>query len=375
MIPKIIHYCWLGSEIPEFLQKNIDGWREIMPDYEFIKWDFDRFPKGKSVWVDQACEMRKYAFASDYIRLYALYNYGGIYLDTDVKILKPLDVFLDLPYFVGMENNDYGIIGTGTLGFPKGHQLLKQLLDRYEDRPFINKYGKLEMEPNTVMFRRYVDAQMELHVISDKKDFIDAYNVFNAFAPDFFCPKNSESQEISVTENTYAIHDFAASWVESQSKMPGTEISLRHAFIKRLLIRRSIVVVSNSMYERHFNDKFGLSSRGPLWDAYVSEEDFELLMGNKDSIFNNTLVFIDCKKSKYFNKNEFYPIAIIEGTNIELHFKRCYSKEQARNSWNNGIQNIANKRVIYVCRTKYPSRITDCLTCLMINIGRTIIRF
>lgn len=81
MIPKIIHYCWLSDEtIPEDLQKYVDGWRKKLPEYKFIKWDFSRFDIDSSVWVKEAFELKKYAFACDYIRIYAVYNYGGIYI-------------------------------------------------------------------------------------------------------------------------------------------------------------------------------------------------------------------------------------------------------------------------------------------------------
>ena len=89
MIPKIIHYCWLSKDpIPKDMQMFIDGWYEKLPDYEFMLWDFNRFDIHSSQWVKEAFSKKKYAFAADYIRLYALYNYGGIYMDMDVEVLK-----------------------------------------------------------------------------------------------------------------------------------------------------------------------------------------------------------------------------------------------------------------------------------------------
>lgn len=101
MIPKKIHYCWLSNDpYPEKIEKCINSWKEKLPDYEIIKWDLNRFPLEKSLWVKQAYEARKYAFAADYIRLYALATEGGIYLDSDVEVLKSFDDLLDFPYFV-----------------------------------------------------------------------------------------------------------------------------------------------------------------------------------------------------------------------------------------------------------------------------------
>ena len=110
MIPKIIHWCWLSDDpIPDKLQHYMESWKKFLPDYEFIHWNFDRFPKGKSIWVDQAFEAHKYAFAADYIRLYALYNYGGFYLDMDVEVLKSFDTLL----------NHHLMLGYDSAGFPE----------------------------------------------------------------------------------------------------------------------------------------------------------------------------------------------------------------------------------------------------------------
>lgn len=97
MIPKIIHYCWLSGDMyPDKIKKCINSWKKIMPDYEIMIWDLSRFDINSIVWTKQAYEKKKYAFASDYIRFYALYNYGGIYLDSDVEILRSFNDFLNL---------------------------------------------------------------------------------------------------------------------------------------------------------------------------------------------------------------------------------------------------------------------------------------
>jgi Mannosyltransferase OCH1 and related enzymes len=103
MIPKIIHYCWLSNDpIPSNIQHYMDSWKKYLPDYEFIHWNFDKFDKSSSRWVSEAFDNKKYAFAADYIRLYALYHYGGIYLDMDVEVLKSFNPFLSL-------SNDDGV--------------------------------------------------------------------------------------------------------------------------------------------------------------------------------------------------------------------------------------------------------------------------
>jgi len=119
MIPKIIHYCWLSNDpFPKDIEVHMKTWKEKLPGYEFRHWNFERFPKDKSQWVSEAFDAKKYAYAADYIRLYALYTEGGIYMDTDVEVVKPFDKFLQLPYMVGTEGQ--GWIEAGVFGSEKG---------------------------------------------------------------------------------------------------------------------------------------------------------------------------------------------------------------------------------------------------------------
>ena len=102
MIPKILHLCWLsGDPFPKDIQNCIDTWKYYLPDYEIWLWDKEKFDIESTLWTKQAYDSGKYAFAADYIRLYALYNYGGIYLDSDVIVYKSFDDLLNLPYFIG----------------------------------------------------------------------------------------------------------------------------------------------------------------------------------------------------------------------------------------------------------------------------------
>ena len=106
MIPKIIHLCWLsGDPYPPKIAKCLKTWEKFLPDYEVVLWDTQRFDLNSSLWVKQAFEKKKYAFAADYIRFYALFHIGGIYLDSDVEVLKSFDDLLDLPYFIGAEKS------------------------------------------------------------------------------------------------------------------------------------------------------------------------------------------------------------------------------------------------------------------------------
>ena len=120
MIPKIIHLCWMsGDPFPSDIQKCIDSWKRILPDYEIWLWDTKRFDLSTSVWVTEAYDKKKYAFCADYIRMYALFNYGGVYLDSDVEVLRSFNDLLTLPYFIGYESKQY--FEAAVIGAEKGN--------------------------------------------------------------------------------------------------------------------------------------------------------------------------------------------------------------------------------------------------------------
>ena len=128
MIPKIIHYCWLSNDpIPKDLKKYMKSWKEKLYDYEFILWDLIRFDLNRSLWVKQAFEAKKYAFAADYIRLYAVYNYGGIYMDMDVEVIKSFNDLLRNDYILGYEAAKG--LEAGVFGAPKKAHWVKEVLE------------------------------------------------------------------------------------------------------------------------------------------------------------------------------------------------------------------------------------------------------
>lgn len=145
MIPKIIHYVWLGNNpIPESMQKCMNSWKKYMPDYEWMCWNDDSIKEINSIFVNEAIQEKKWAFASDVIRLYAIYNYGGIYMDTDVMVYKSFDSLLNHKAFIGRENSIH-IIGKSTVnhlttccfGAEKGNAFINRCLQYYENRHFI----------------------------------------------------------------------------------------------------------------------------------------------------------------------------------------------------------------------------------------------
>lgn len=217
MIPKIIHYCWMSSDpIPAELQQYMDGWRRILPDYEFVLWNYDRFPRGMSRWVDEAFDKKIYAFCADYIRLYALYNYGGIYLDADVEMVKDFGELLSLDTMVCGQNDLEGL-ELAAFGVKKGSEWVKCLLDEYDKMSFVDEKGYCNDRPMPYL----VDDLLKKHAFNlIKVSSIDeAMNVHDekcipVLPSDFFSPKRFKENKLCVTENTHCIHHFAGSWTD-----------------------------------------------------------------------------------------------------------------------------------------------------------------
>ena len=206
-IPKTIHYCWFGGNpLPNIAVKCINSWKKYLPDYEIIEWNEDNFDVNSNLYVKEAYENKKYAFVTDYVRLLVLYNYGGIYMDTDVEIIKNIDVFLDNNAFSSFENNNY--IPTGIMAAKKGNKWIKMLLDEYDDLKFIKDDGTFDLTTNVI---RITEATIKNYNLIPNDTFQDLGDVV-LYPHDYFCPKNWFSGKIEITSNTYAIHHFNGSW-------------------------------------------------------------------------------------------------------------------------------------------------------------------
>lgn len=191
-------------------------------------WDLNRDQVGENIWVRQSFETKKYAFAADYIRIYALHQYGGIYLDTDVEVIRKFDDLLHLPYFAGTEGGNW--IEAAVFGAEKGSEWLKDILT-YFDKPFINDDGSYAMITLPQVMNRIIQKKREIIVTNKKEIFAKAeknyHSHFYLFEEDFFSPKNMGSGIISKTDNTYAIHHFAMSWIPASQKfIPNLKRSL-----------------------------------------------------------------------------------------------------------------------------------------------------
>lgn len=218
MIPKIIHYCWLSNdEYPELVNRCVDSWKRILPEYEIMLWDLKRFQISSSLWVSQAYKTRKYAFAADYIRCFALYNYGGIYLDSDVEVVKSFDNLLSLPYFIGKDMSNK--FEPAIMGFKKNNAVLKDMLDYYDNRNFINEDGSYNTRPIPDLMEEIVRKKYSVKDVCCKEAFINEENTFCLFPSEFFSPKRQDNFMIEKTKETYSIHHFNASWYSFSQRL------------------------------------------------------------------------------------------------------------------------------------------------------------
>lgn len=209
MIPKIIHYCWFGHGPKSALAvKCIDSWKRSLPEYELKEWNEDNFNLNQNRYIKEAYENKKYAFVTDYVRLFALYSDGGIYMDTDVEVIGSFNSFLYHPAFSGFETD--GNVPTGMMGAEKGSIWAKELLDGYQKRTFILPDGSMDLTTNTTVITQYMVSK---GLILNNK-YQEFANLCAIYPSDYFCPKDHRTGKIRCTENTVCIHHFAGSWLK-----------------------------------------------------------------------------------------------------------------------------------------------------------------
>ena len=221
-IPKVIHCCWFGkNEMPKLAKKCIRSWKKYCPDYKIIIWDESNFDIEENRYAKEAYLAGKWAFVSDYARLKILYDHGGIYFDCDVEVIKPIDVLIKDKGFMGFDEN--GIVATG-LGFAceKGNELIGALLKDYEDIPFILDDGTYDLTPCP---DRNTATLIKLGMNLDDKN--QTFMGVKFLPDDYLCPMNYYTGKKTITENTYSIHHYSASWTNKRTK--------RTTFIKRII--------------------------------------------------------------------------------------------------------------------------------------------
>lgn len=222
MIPKIIHYCWFGrGPKPELILRCIESWKRFCPEYEIMEWNEDNFDIHSCAYTEEAYEEQKWAFVADYARLYALEQYGGLYLDTDMELLKPIDEFMDNEGVLAFEAKDY--VCLGIIGAVKGHPFITALKQDYEDIHFRGENGN-EMTTNV--------KRMRHHLLSNGlKNNGKQQTVCNMtiYPQKLFFPYTFGMIWNRPPKMSYAVHHAAGSWKNGairQSKMKMLKISV-----------------------------------------------------------------------------------------------------------------------------------------------------
>lgn len=241
MIPKIIHYCWFGGNpLPDSAKKCIASWKKILPDYEIKEWNENNFDVNMIPYIEEAYRVKKFAFVSDFARFYILYKYGGLYFDTDVEVVKPLDSIINKGAFMGCEHTateNLGTLGVNPgLGFGMEANLpiIKEVIEYYKQQHYILSDGtKNPMTVVDVMSSFLEKYGLE---ISDKIQTIKGITVY---PKEYFCPKDFETGKLNITSNTYSIHHFDFSWGSSNLKR---FFEIRKV-IKRVLGNRAAIKV------------------------------------------------------------------------------------------------------------------------------------
>lgn len=207
-IPRILHYCWFGrGEKPKKMIKCMKSWSKHLPGYRLQEWNEDNFDLTCSRYVKEAYEAKKYAFVSDYVRLHALYLQGGIYLDTDVEVLRPLDPLLAHEAFSGFEDDKY--LQSGTMGAAQGHPWIGQLLNDYEQRHFLQPDGSYDMTTNTATISEI--CRRDGLRLDGLRQTLRGGVVF--YPRTYFSPYDYINGGSYITADSYTIHHFAQSWL------------------------------------------------------------------------------------------------------------------------------------------------------------------
>ena len=236
MIPKIIHYCWFGGNpLPESAKKCIASWHKFFPDYEIKEWNEDNFDVNIIPYTKEAYEAKKYAFVSDYARFWILYHHGGLYFDTDVEVIKPMEHIVNDGAFMGIEKLNPSINNVDTesmvnpglgLGAQAHHPLFKEVLDYYNELHWCDENGN--QLPGTVVHHTTKILLKHGFVQSNKKQSFDGVTIYPS---DVFCPMDSTTGITKITPNSVSIHHYTCSWMDQNS------LSLRIHLLKNWCVK------------------------------------------------------------------------------------------------------------------------------------------
>lgn len=246
MIPKVIHYCWFGgAPIPEKYQQYIETWKKFCPEYEIKRWDESNFDVTSNRYCREAYESKQWAFVSDYARLKIIYEHGGIYLDTDVELIKSITPLISSgDGFIGFQNP---IEVNSGLGFSAkaGNKCVEEMLSVYDTRKFIQNNGQLNRVPcpaaNTVGLQR---CGLKIGKMENQE--IQSLEGLKVYPLEYFNPLNADTQQMNITKNTYSIHQYTASWLSGGSK----KRQLLKRLIPNFILNERVIRISRRDIEK-----------------------------------------------------------------------------------------------------------------------------
>lgn len=220
MIPKTIHYCWFGGgQKSELIEGCIASWRKYCPDCEIIEWNESNYDVTKNLYMYQAYQAKRWGFVADYARLDIIYEYGGVYLDTDVELIKPIDDLFCGDGFVGLElapktDKDCILVNTGEgFGAKPKDTIVEAMRDAYESERFLLPDGSLNLTTctyyNTQVFKQYGLKQ---------ENRLQQLEGITIYPVEFFSPMDWQSRKCTITNNTYSIHHYNLSWLSDEEK-------------------------------------------------------------------------------------------------------------------------------------------------------------
>lgn len=229
MIPKVIHYCWFGNgEKSELVLKCIESWKKYCPDYEIIEWNENNYDVTKNRYMREAYEEKRWGFVPDYARIDIVYQNGGIYLDTDVEVVKNFDSLLNNESFFGFERGGeaYQVnLGSG-FGSIKGNEILKKIMDYYDKCSFKNSDGTLNLTPSPIINSK---TFIENGFIMNNQYQNVLGNIVLPF--DYLAPLHWANMKGKPTKNTVSIHHYNTSWLSDEEKKARRRTTIKHNII------------------------------------------------------------------------------------------------------------------------------------------------
>lgn len=255
-IPRLIHYCWFGGKpLPSLARKCLKSWKRYLPEYEIILWDETTFDIAAHPYVKEAYNAKKWAFVADYVRLYVLYHFGGIYMDTDVEVIRQLNRFLTDPAFTCFEPPNYIcpdqiVIQTGMIGAEKGNLWIKKLLDYYHDKRFLDINGTPDLTANPIPLTVITIKEFGL---KPDQSFQTLMNSVVIYPQEFFCPIDWKDRKIKKNKNTYAIHYFTGSWISEEESCNYTKYRKQAGLLlKKILGEKKYNIVADVLWRKFF---------------------------------------------------------------------------------------------------------------------------